>query len=438
MMEQERDYQAIYIKDLLFSILYRWKIVVIAMIIGALLMYGLNVLDTLTASSRPAKKITGEEQTQREQVQQVLEDTDVRIETQRIYLSTSPLMSIDPNNFYQANLTLYIQTEYKINPGLTYQDPDYVPAILAAYQQILTDGEVLAKLAEETNLPGQYLHELITVTSITSHPGILSITINAADEETATQLLQMLKNEIVAAEPSIESLTDKEHTLIAQDHAPILRADTNIADMQKAAFQRLTTLQDQKIEWQKQQTSLNISGAEANPALVAAIGAAIGLVLAVVFICISHIANNKVYSVRTLKNRTGMKVLGCIKQPGKIGIFQRWLRKQEGRCSNDAHLSIIVAILQNYCGKNGRVMLTSSNSNLACEELLDALKAAQVPCTVHNCLLNDPAALRALPESDAVILLEQCNYSHHAQIDQTIQIINDEEIPLLGCVLIGG
>jgi len=437
-MEQERDYQAVYIKDLLFSILYRWKVVVIAMIIGALIMYGLNVLDTVTAGSRPAKKIAGEEQTQREQIQQVLEDTDIRIETQRIYLSTSPLMSIDPNNFYQANLTLYIQTEYKINPGLTYQDPDYVPAILAAYQQILTDGDVLAKLAEETGLPGQYLHELITVNAITSHPGILSITINAADEETASKLLEMLKNEMVAAEPSIESLTDKEHTLLAQDHAPILCADTNIADLQKAAFQRLTTLQDQKIEWQKQQTSLSLSGSEANIVLVIAIGAVAAIVIAIVAICVFHIATGKVYSARTLKNQTGLRILGCIPGSRKADPIVRWFRKLEGRCTNPNQISVVTAMIANFCNDQEHVLIISHGNQQIQEQLVQQLKDSGIQATFCNSPLDDAAAVRAIPDCSAVVLLEQCNVSRYSQVEQTVEIIRDHNKALLGCVVLDG
>lgn len=434
-MEQEREYQTVYIKDLFFAILYRWKVIIVAMLVGALAMYGFNAL---TADNLPAKKITGEEQTQREQIKQVLEDTDIRIETQRIYLSTSPLMSIDPNNFYQANLTLYIQTEYKIQPGLTYQDPDYVPAILAAYQQILSDGDVLAKLAEETNLPAQYLHELITVNAITSHPGILSITINAADEETASTLLQMLKIEMVAAEPSIESLTDKEHTLIAQDHAPILCADTNIADLQKAAFQRLTTLQDQKIEWQKQQTALSFSGSEANVVLLIAVGAIAAILIVVVLVCICHITTSKIYSARTLKNQTGLRILGCISSHRKKDPVVRWFRKLEGRCINPDQIQVVTAMIANFCNKQDQVLIMSQGNQQIQEQLVAQLNASGIQASLCGSPLSDAAAVRAIPDCDAVVMLEQCNVSRYSQVEQTAEIIRDHDKTLLGCVVLDG
>jgi len=250
-------------------------------------------------------------------------------------------------------------------------------------------------------------------------------------------LLTLLTQIMEDNSDNIAKLTDK-HTLSVQTHVPVLSADTNLADMQKAAFQRLTTLQDQKIEWQKLQTSLSLSGDEANPILLAAIGALAGALIVVVFICIRHVSSGYAYSVRTIKNRTGIKVLGCVKAPGKLGVMQRWLSKLEGRCVSEDHLQVMVALLQNYCEKNGKVMLTSSCCSIAAEELLQALEETKVPCVICDCLLDNPQALRTLPECDAVILLEQCGHSRISQIDHAMQIIGDEEIPLLGCVLIDG
>lgn len=436
-MEQERDYQTVYFKDLLFSVAYHWKAVVILMLVGALIMGGLHFVAVLTSPDSLKPSISGEELTQREQVSQALADTNVRIETQQAYLATSPLMSIDPNQFYQATLTLYIHTDYKIYPNTVYQDPDSMPSILAAYQQILTDGDVINNIAEQTGLPGQYLDELIICTPVTSHPGILNITINAADEETAQLLLDLLTQVMEDSSSNIEDLT-AEHTISIQSHTPILCADTNIADMQEAAYQRLTSLQDQKIAWQKQQTSLSFSGAEANLLLLIAIGAVIGIVLAIVIICISHIASSRVYSARTLKNRTGLRILGCAPSSENINFIDRRLRKLEGRSPSQELLSVAAAAIVNYCGDQERLLLVGQCSQPAGEQLLQLLKDSGIQASVCGSPLNDAEAMKALPDCTAAVLIEQCAVSRYGQIEQTMEIIRDHEKRLLGCVLLDG
>ena len=43
-MEQERSAQTIYFKDLFFSVLYKWKWLVIAAVVGGLLLGGVELL----------------------------------------------------------------------------------------------------------------------------------------------------------------------------------------------------------------------------------------------------------------------------------------------------------------------------------------------------------------------------------------------------------
>jgi len=169
-----------------------------------------------------------------------------------------------------------------------------------------------------------------------------------------------------------------------------------------------------------------------------AIGGIIGAVSAIIVICIAHISTNKVYSVRTLKNRTGIKVLCCVKTPGKLGIIQRQLFKLEGRCLHPNQLQVVTALLSNQSAKKNQIMLTSSNASIDSHELIAALEDAKVPCVIYDSLIENPEALKALPKCDAVILLEQCHRSNIAQIEQTMQIVQDEGTALLGCILLNG
>ena len=436
-MEMERDTQTIFFKDLFFCLIRKWKPIVLFAIIGALLLGGMQVIQNKKTAAAHNAPLTGEELSQREQVRQAIADTNARIETQRTYLSSAPLMLIDPNQVYQATLTLYVHTDYKIQPNVTYQNPDNRPAILTAYQQALTDGELINHLAQETALPSQHLHELFTFNQTISQPAILTVTISAPTEETAQLLLDLTNQAALNASTEVASQTDR-HSIRTQPSQPTLRSDSTIAEKQKQALQRLTLLQDQKADWQKLQTNITITGDEASPLIQAVLGAALGFFAVAAVVCIGHICNNKIYSERTLKNRTGIKVLGRAPSTDRHSKAGTWLRKLEGRATNPKSLDVAAANLRNTpIGSNGLLVIGSAPE--ADRELVRAA-LTQAKVTFQDCgdLLTEPQAHDALSACSAVVLVEKCNHSTYDDIEHVLEMIANQEKPVLGCVLLDG
>lgn len=434
-MEQERDTQIIFFKDLFFCILRKWKPIILFALIGALLLGGSQVLQNRKATAAQNEPLSGEELSQREQVRQAIADTNARIETQRNYLSTAPLMIIDPNQVYQATLVVYVHSTYKIQPNVTYQDPDSRPAILAAYQQVVISGEVINHLAEETGLPSQHLHELFAFQQVVSHPAILSVTISASTEETAQLLLDLTNQAVLNAATEVASQTAK-HTVRTQTAAPILRSDKTIAESQKLALQRLTTLQEQKAEWQKLQTNITITGDEASPLIQAVLGAAIGAFLVCCLVCLHHISSPKVYSERTLKNRTGLRILGRTPSTERRSRAGRWLRSLEGRAVTPA-MGVIAASIRNTA-TTGDILLLGAAPEVDRQTLHQALTEAKIPFTDGGDLLADPAAHDALAACGCVILVEKCNHSTYPDIEHVMEGIQAQNKPILGCILLDG
>ena len=433
-MEQERDMQTVFFKDLFFAILHKWKLMIVAILVGALLLGGLQFLDNLKAK-RQTNLLAGEEISQREQLQQAIDNNDLRIETQQAYLSVSPLMSIDPNQVYQSTLVLYIHTNYKIQPNLTYQNPDSMPAILSAYQRVLSDGTVITRIAEQTELPAEFLHELITSTATTSHPGILSITVNAKDEQTSNMLLSALQQTMKdATETIIEQTAD--HKLTCQTYPAVMRSDSQIATLQEQALQRLASLQNQKTELQKMQTNIVISSDEASPILYAVIGAVLGIFVICAWSCIGHIGSKKVYSERTLKNHTGIKVIGRAPSTDHHSKAGLWLRKLEGRTTTTRSIDVVAANIRNQNIGAGGLLVIGAAPKTDREALQTALTNAAVTFTDGGDLLTEPTAFDHLATCSAVLLIEKCNHSTYEDIDRVMELVADQNKPIIGCVLL--
>ena len=70
----------------------------------------------------------------------------IALSDQREYNSNSILMKIDPYHKYVANITYYINANYKIMPQSTYQDIDYSTRIMKVYNAYLTGTTTLCKI----------------------------------------------------------------------------------------------------------------------------------------------------------------------------------------------------------------------------------------------------------------------------------------------------
>ena len=55
------------------------------------------------------------------------------IDNAQEYIDKSVRQKLDPYNVYTSETRFYITTDYKIMPGMDYQNPDYTSAVLSAY-----------------------------------------------------------------------------------------------------------------------------------------------------------------------------------------------------------------------------------------------------------------------------------------------------------------
>jgi hypothetical protein len=217
----------------------------------------------------------------------------------------------------------------------------------------------------------------------------------------------------------------------------VLRSDATIAAKQKQAFESLTALQTQKSEWQKLQVKPAAASKASNPVIMAVLGAAIGAFLVCAVACVSHISSSKVYSVRTLKNRTGATVLGSIIASKKKDPIQQWLHRLEGRNDLTNQASVLAAIVGTYCSEGKKLLIAGNGEDTIVQALVQELTGLGVQVAAHGSLLDSPKALQALPEQDAVLLAVQCGQSMYHQVEEEMKLAADHA-QLLGCFVIDG
>lgn len=461
-MENRKNEHMIYLKDLLFAALYQWKKLLIAAVALAVVLGSIQGITGLIDLKDPdtLEAITKQNQIQQERYEAEVDSLEKQIETlraqvrsQQEYLNNSLLMQLQPYGFYEASLVLYIDTDYQILPDMSYQSPNQTKAIVLAYESLLLGNDCLQTMADAMNTEPRYLKEMLTLEyseeSEATDANILRIVGRAATQEQAQQLLELLTGQVAELQKSISSSVAK-HSYSIVEQATRKAFDLTLADQQKAENDRLTNLLSAQTAAQSSQAALTPPSLQSDSGkavlkktvIFAVIGGVLAVFFGVVILWVGHIASSKVYSCRTLADRTGIKLLGAL--PGKLpgNPIDRKLLQLEGRTLRDpqTQASMLALSIRNQSEGNTKLLLTGSTDAGARQVLVEALAKAMPQATLINAgdILEDVSALEALSGCDAVVLAEQCHASRYPDIDRRMELIRDNKKQLLGCVLYGG
>ncbi|MBO5867942.1 MAG: hypothetical protein J6Q54_03415 [Oscillospiraceae bacterium] len=415
-MYNEKDEQVIFIKDLVFTALYRWRMILVFALVAALLLGGFAVL-------------TG----QSDQGGSPISVTNLQAE----YLKNSALMNLDPHRVGRATANISILAEAFSAEGSNALS-SYVGALLNGYASTISN--LLGKEEASTAL-GLSTTDLMDLVSVTT-------TINGIAD--GVLVVQVYHNELAKAEEILTYILDtipattEELTASVANHtintvtASGLRMDLSLLERQAKTKK---TMEESRVSLNKWFVAESVTEAVSTKALVkkgilwGVIGAVAGLFMAVCVIWVSHFSSTKVYSARTLTAWTGIKVLGCAEGTAPKCAFDRWLRKLEGR-ANEKALPVTAGIVANYAASNADFLICADP---ACPEAVQKLFSQKIP-TAKLCgtIIDDIAAVEALPGCDAVLLVAVCGKTRYSEVARQMQLIHDQGKTLVGCVVIGG
>lgn len=439
----------IYIKDLIFAALHRYKAVLAVALILALLLGGMQVFSGLSAKQTPVDPAVLEEfQAQYEKdkadAERVAETAQKNLDSYQDYLANALFMQLDPYGHYEARLSLYIQTDYQIQPGMSYQDPDRTADILTAYEAVLRGDAAMDAMATALGTDAKYVSEVLTVKK-TDQNGTLQMVVKLPTEDASKTLLPILAEQVDLAQALVKK-TVAEHTISVVESSLVAVVDSSVADEQQKSRDRLTALEKALADAQAVLNSVSVPAASAGVSvktvikkavILAVLGAVVGGFLTVCVIWVMHITSDKVYGARNLTNRTGVKVIGAVEAKPEKGL-EGWFRKLEGRDMTpaDTRLTTLAVDIRCRLGDGKYLLVTGCGDTQALVEALSRhLPGVQVEC---GDILQSAAALQSLKACDAVVLAETCGISGYSTVERQIRVIEDYNKQLLGCVLIGG
>ena len=265
-MEQERSTQTIYLKDLLFAVLYQWKWLVIAAVIGGILLGGLQLLTGGSNAILDPITITPEQQLKIDQLEKNLERTNRLIEAQTIYLEESALMALDPYHSYTSGMYLCLTP--------LDADRDLSMTALRSLYAHLTGAEIMDELSQEFKLDVRYFRELVGISI--ADESTLSVTARGNTQEDAQSI-------VAAFETAARAFWAEQTDLNAACSSQFILYDTGakydsgLYDTQNSAHQKLTSLKNTAVSTEtelKKHAPTELSVGKAEPILFAAVGAA--------------------------------------------------------------------------------------------------------------------------------------------------------------------
>ena len=453
-MKTNNDEHLIYLKDLLFCALHQWKHMLVCGLFLAILLGGLKglsayrtVKDAETNPNVPSQTEQAQEEykAKKEALEYQLTLLEQNVKQQTAYLGESVLMQANPFKFYEAFVCIYVDTDYSIIPKTEYQHPDLTNTIISIYSSMLTGETAIKEISNALEIDTIYLPELI---NISTSQGINTLLVRAkyADSLGAEQLLELLIEQLASIHTNISQVVQPHELHIVEKYVR-QTSDPSLLDHQ---MQQKQHLQDLKASVESTQTALaelvlpqsyasSTAFVVKTAVIYAVIGGILGIFLTVLIAWITHIASSKVYSARTLFNRTNIRILGCLNTICKLDWISAKLRLLEGRCLSDSstEAGLIAANVRNLCQK-GMHILVAGNDGTAL--VADALRQAMPDNQITECgsFFKEVQSFDALALCDYVVLIEKCGVSRYEDIQKSQSLIEDSSKKLLGCVLLNG
>lgn len=461
-MENHTTYeQEIDLKDLLFAVLYKWRVIMIAMIILGVLAGGYKVANGLMQQNdakyiEDAKEKHQQDIDEYERLKNVyereIENINMSLETQTEYMDDSILMNISPYDKGYASADIFVKMEdISVNDAVKIVLADYGNSVVSAYTSYIRQGMDYTPMAKQFYTEKKYLQELIK--AIPDYEGDrITVEVCYQDEAGANQILDMILENVNKEYKGLDSKFGP-HNIYVMNQTSGTRTDTQLDEQQKSERSSIPDLQDALQEKEKaledlkepgMPVALSVTTVIKSGIKYAVLGCVLGAFAVIFCLCVAFLMTDKMASARELKKRYGLKVLAEFPPKHKKRVLagiDRWLEKLEGKrdqISEEARYDLMAANLRNYAGASKNIMIIGTVGSDILNEVAHKLGrlCMEKELMVGANLNEDPVTVSKLPECDAVILVEENGVSRYSEIEREIESVSHVKKDIIGVLVI--
>ncbi len=426
---------------LLRETLFYWRFIVILCILCALLagaVQTVRMLSNMKKSEESTASLTEEEQLERLVYEKGAEILRTKIKSREEYLANTAIIDIDPYR------TAVAEVNFKVSVDESNQEiADAVTNSLSFFIRREIDW---TDLIYREGSGADYYQELVFVTTI-AEDDIVNIKIRHYDEEKAGIIADYVVSAVKKRDEELQEELGS-HDFEIMNRIVTTCFDSNYADWAETQVNRLATLQTvlESYEEKLEELAQSGSGFSKKAVLKMAVYGAFGGGLAALFlILLKLMQKNCLLDAGEIRDSYGVPLLAVFPQKRKQRKFLSNIdemiakigRYPTEKLSDGERYAVIAEKVRQLAGpEKGKklVLVGDVPSGLlkhTAEGLSAEMKGAEVSAAPN--IAVDPASIRAVGTSDAVILVAGRGKSRCAETDRAVEAVRD-----LGVKIVGG
>jgi|GEM_PF-2251590 NADPH-dependent glutamate synthase beta chain and related oxidoreductases len=454
MAEKKRDTNIeLNLTDMFWQFACKWKKVLILAIVMGLIVGGIKLVTSLINIHDPEyleeveKKNKLSQESYEFQVasyEKQIENMQSQIERKEDLRDNSVILRMDPYNTFIKNVTFYVSTDYKIMPGMDYQNPNYTNALTNGYMNAIATMNIDKAVAtpEEPNLIGQnpYPNNAYTLLEVSemSGNGLIYVTMRGDSQDCVDHILAAVKNMIEERRELLtKTIGEHEISIISEvdevvTDTTVRMLQTNFVTSNSELAENLKLIQSE-LEDLKQPSMIGTSAKSVVFGFIkfGILGGIIGVVLGFLIWGLFACLRGRVNSVEELRQKYDAVMLAAIpKESVKRSKLDKKLVHHLGirkRLNYRSGLDLAAANIRLYLKDAPDLLLIGTVEerilNKLCKDLSEKLPDKKI--IVGGDVNVDAAAVSAVEEGHTVVCVEELNESSYRFINHELEAIEN-------------
>ena len=441
MKEQSRE---IPVKDIFWRILFDWRGLIIAGILGAVFVTAAPYfIDKREYNERgdinTLEEINeGEELRSLEKIEVLLQKM---VDEKRSYINNSLKMAINADEVNTLVLTWYVESDHD-------SGEDYAASVIDLYKNFLQSENLLKRLSEYMECDRRYVSELTEVIlPVSDTSSVFGFQIIYSDREMLKQIAKVVQEMMMQMEPVFsEKIGD--HSLRSLPESISVETDSELATYQHLVY---TDLGEAQVAFDDMKDQVEKAGSGDDEEKYTALrvclsnvilGLVIGIFLRIVWIVCGVLFSPKLQRIEELEEMYGIRQIGVISDTKLRGGIDKWLFKfknrKEMQLSEETILQMIVSHIELACQrkKTTKIYLTGSDiekiDHRLMSSIVDGLKEYGIEAVYGENINYVAEAVRQMTKIGLVVVVEQTNMSLYREIEKTLKAIGQQEVELVG------
>ena len=461
--------------ELFHYCLQKWRTIILAALIGAVLFGAYNGYKQAQPATAPTeeeneaalnkarKNLTDLEVSEVDTLAEMYDSYVKVYEEKELYGEKSIRLNMDPEHVHSGAST-YIISDYYDNQGIYTVENQNAGNIVALYSELLTDDKTIDAIKEATgwSVDRQYVRELYGISS--AGVSLLRISTIAPSEDECRIIIKVLEERLEQVKPQVQA--NAKHEIAKVNDKYFEDYSSSITDAQKAQSDTLISLKStmrnipnnltagQKSYYQeliKQKYPDEIKEQEFSVfSLIkfVVIGMLAGAFIVLFCLALAYALRQVLRTEDDMNSLFNTRVIGTVKSNengGKkkfISGFDSWYEKKfdkkDGILPEAAAYDMIASEIAVGIEKDGikKPFITSTSSDKTVAEVVNRIAKTCSGLNRGASVVSDAEAVKSLSESDGVVIVEKIQDSRIVDIGRELELCKKYGIDVIGAVVV--